>query len=101
MKEFIYTAKERGSDKVIKGKVSADNKQAAAILLSSKQLHPIKIKPVSEGGSLGGVGFGGKVKAKDRVIFTRQLATLVKAGLPITQALNTAISQIEKRDNIA
>ena len=94
MKEFTYTAKDSSSSKIVKGKVSADDRQAAAALLNSKDLYPIKIEVASAGLSLAGLGKVGKVKTKDRVIFTRQLATLVKAGLPITQALDTAIEQV-------
>jgi type IV pilus assembly protein PilC len=38
-------------------------------------------------------GFGEKVKPKDVVIFTRQLATMIDAGLPIVQALDVLAEQ--------
>lgn len=94
MIEYAYTAKDKQSNKVVKGKISADNQMAAANILNSKDLFPIKIVPASSNNLLGSISLFNKVKAKDRVIFTRQLATLVKAGLPITQALATAIAQV-------
>src|SRR5215475_4374723 len=42
-------------------------------------------------------GFGEKVKPKDVVIFTRQLATMIDAGLPIVQALDILAQQTENK----
>ena len=95
MIDFIYTAKDKQTGEVRKGKISADSKNAAAGILNEKQLYPIKIELASEAEPIWKkTAFGTGVKAKDRVIFTRQLSTLVKAGLPITQALDTAIAQV-------
>jgi type II secretory pathway component PulF len=93
--DFIYTAKDKQTGEVRKGKISADSKSAAAGILNEKQLYPVKIELASEAEPIWKkAAFGSGVKAKDRVIFTRQLSTLVKAGLPITQALNTSIQQV-------
>lgn len=95
MIDFIYTAKDKQTGEVRKGKISADSKNSAAGILNEKQLYPIKIELASEAEPIWKkTAFGSGVKAKDRVIFTRQLSTLVKAGLPITQALNTSIEQV-------
>ena len=95
MIDFIYTAKDKQTGEVRKGKISADSKNAAAGILNEKQLYPVKIELASEAEPIWKkTAFGSGVKAKDRVIFTRQLSTLVKAGLPITQALNTSIAQV-------
>lgn len=98
MIDFVYSAKDKDTGEIRKGKISADSKNAAASLLIEKSLYPIKIQDASDAESLFKKNaFGNGVKAKDRVIFTRQLATLVKAGLPITQALNTAIEQVNNK----
>ena len=95
MIDFVYTAKDKQTGEVRKGKISADSKNAAAGILNEKQLYPIKIQEASEAEGIWKKNvFGSGIKAKDRVIFTRQLSTLVKAGLPITQALNTSIEQV-------
>lgn len=94
MIDYTYTAKDTATGEVRKGKISADSKQAAASILNEKSLYPIKIEESGEGSVLNKNVFGTGIKAKDRVLFTRQLATLVKAGLPITQALNTATQQV-------
>jgi type IV pilus assembly protein PilC len=95
MIDYIYTAKDKQTGESRKGKISADSKNAAAGILNEKQLYPIKIELASDAEPIWKkTAFGSGVKTKDRVIFTRQLSTLVKAGLPITQALNTAIEQV-------
>ncbi len=42
-------------------------------------------------------GFGGKVKDKDIVVFTRQFATMIDAGLPLVQALDILSTQVENK----
>lgn len=98
MIEFAYTAKDKQSNEIVKGKISADNQMAAADILISKDMYPIKITAANSQGFISNLNFTNKVRAKDRVIFTRQLATLVTAGLPITQALNTAIDQVPDKN---
>ena len=43
------------------------------------------------------LSFGGKVKDKDIVIFTRQFATMIDAGLPLVQALEILSTQVENK----
>lgn len=96
MIDYIYTAKDKQTGEMRKGKISADSKSSAASILVEKSLYPIKIQEASEAAPFWQKSlFGTGIKTKDRVIFTRQLATLVKAGLPITQAINTAIDQVD------
>jgi type IV pilus assembly protein PilC len=45
----------------------------------------------------GRLGFGGKVKDKDIVVFTRQFATMIDAGLPLVQALEILSTQVENK----
>lgn len=42
--------------------------------------------------------FGGKVKDKDIVVFTRQFATMINAGLPLVQALEILSTQMENKN---
>lgn len=95
MIDFIYTVKDQETGEERKGKISADSKNAAASILLEKSLYPIKIEEAKEAEPIWKkLSFGSGISSKDRVLFTRQLSTLVKAGLPITQALNTAIEQV-------
>lgn len=46
---------------------------------------------------LSDLSFGGKVKDKDIVVFTRQFATMIDAGLPLVQALDILSNQVESK----
>ncbi len=94
MLTFIYTAHKSDTGEPVKAEVQAENEQAAAKLLMSQGLFPVSIDVKTEGGLLAKSGFGSRVGIKDRVIFTRQLSTLINAGLPLTQSLRTVTDQI-------
>ena len=93
MLSFQYTARNPQTGKTVKSSVQADSEAAAAKLISAEGLVPTDIRQ-GEGG-LGGAfsGFGNKVKAKDRVLFSRQLSTLINAGVPLLQSLRSVNQQ--------
>ncbi len=92
MLEFNYTARDRASNKQIHSTVKAESERAAAKLLMEQGLMPLKITEAgSDDGFLGGLR--NRVTAKDRIVFTRQLATLINAGLPLSQSLHTVRDQ--------
>lgn len=92
MLNFRYTARDSATGQYVKAEVQADNEQAAAQLIHKEGLVPIDIKLADkEAKSL--FGRFNRVKAKDKVLFSRQLATLINAGLPLVQSLRTVASQ--------
>ena len=93
MKRFNYKARGKDNGKLIKGNIQAENEQTAGRLLIEQGFTPLSI--VEEGGGI----FGGKerIKNKDRVMFTRQLSTLIGAGLPLATSLRTVIEQTENK----
>lgn len=92
MKRFNYEAKDLSTGKVVKASVQADTESAAAKVLIAQGFAPRKITEDSEGGSfLDKVT--GRITTKDKVVFTRQLATLIGAGLPLSQSLHTVAEQ--------
>ena len=93
MLTYHYTARNPSTGKLIKADVQADSEAAAAKLISQEGLVPTDIRLGEKG--LGGVAgkFGNRVKAKDRVLFSRQLSTLINAGLPLLQALRSVNQQ--------
>lgn len=95
MISFNYTAKDKDG-KTVKGLVEADTENSAAKLLLEQKLTPINIKTQEGGSGLFG-GRKSRVKTKDRIIFTRQLATLINAGLPLTQSLRTVAEQSDSK----
>lgn len=93
MLNYQYTARNPQTGKTVKASVQADSETAAAKLVSSGGLVPIDIRQGDAG--LGGLftGNGHKVKAKDRVLFSRQLSTLINAGVPLLQSLRNVNQQ--------
>ena len=93
MKRFNYKAKEKETGKSVKGSIQAENEQTAGRLLIEQGYIPESV--VEEGTGL----FGGKgrVTAKDRIMFTRQLATLIGAGLPLATSLRTVSEQTQSK----
>ncbi len=94
MAKFQYTAYD-ADGKVRKGVLEADDEQAAAIQLHNMSLSPTSLTTVNTGkkgkaGAGGGSLFGmPKIPRKQLCTATRQLATLLEAGLPLVRALHT------------
>ena len=93
MKRFNYKAKDKQTGKIIKGSIQADNEQTAGKLLIEQGYIP---QSISEEG-LGIFGNRGRVASKDRIMFTRQLATLIGAGLPLASSLQTVAEQTSSK----
>lgn len=93
MKRFNYKAREKGTDRQVKGVIQAENEQAAGKLLIEQGYIPDTISERSSGL----IGFESRVTGKDRIVFTRQLATLVGAGLPLATSLRTVAGQTQAR----
>lgn len=94
MKKFSYEARDQSTKKVTKATVQADSENAAAKLLLSQGFTPLNIKEVNEGGNII-AKLTGRITTKDKIVFTRQLATLIGAGLPLAQSLHTIVDQTE------
>lgn len=92
MRKFTYEAKDSSTGKAVKAIVQAESEKAAAKLLIDQGFAPISIKEVNENASFF-ARFTGRVTTKDRVVFTRQLSTLIAAGLPFAQSLRTVHDQ--------
>lgn len=94
MVTYVYTAKNLDSGLMVHAEVQAENEQAAAKVLMAQKLFPIDIQLKGANELAKIFPFLNHVKTKDRVIFTRQLATLINAGLPLVQSLRTVRDQI-------
>lgn len=107
MATYVYTAVD-GNGKELKGKIQATTEDMAALELRKKGLFPTMVrseikdkiakrkknKSAAEmkGFSIG----GGKIRKKDLMVVTRQLATLLEAGLPLIRSLRTLERQTKK-----
>lgn len=86
MAVFLFQAKVPGG-KVVRGEVEASSEVEARVKIRAQQMIPVKIVPKSGVGSKMKKTGMGKVKPKDLQIFTRQFATMINSGIPISQAL--------------
>ena len=93
MKRFNYKAKEKETGKVVKGSIQAENERIAGKLLVEQGYIP---DTISEEG-IGLLGGKGHVTTKDRIMFTRQMATLIGAGLPLASSLRTVAEQTQTK----
>src|SRR5689334_16513114 len=79
-KEFIFSweGKDKGG-KVVRGDIKAVSETAVNATLRRQGIIVQKVKKQKKGS-------GGKVTSKDLALFTRQLATMMKAGVPLLQS---------------
>lgn len=96
MKKFLYEARDQATNKITKATVQADSESAVARLLISQGFVPLDIKEQSDEDSII-ARLTGKISTKDKVVFTRQLSTLIGAGLPLSQSLNTVYEQTQNK----
>lgn len=92
MRTFTYQAKDSSTGRIVKSTVQAESENSAAKLLLAQGFSPLDIKEVNEDGSFIN-RITGRISTKDKIVFTRQLATLIGAGLPLTQSLHTVMEQ--------
>src|SRR6266478_3407463 len=90
MPSFVYVARETASGREIRNSVEAATEQAAIAALLNRNLLVVSIQ--EKIGKKGRTS-GGRVGLADLVIFTRQLATMVDAGLAMVQSLQGLAEQ--------
>jgi type IV pilus assembly protein PilC len=92
MLTFKYTARNSSSGEKVKAEVQADSEQAASKLIRDRGLVPINISV--SGDQQSGLGkIIHRIKTKDKILFSRQLSTLINAGLPLVQSLRSVSKQ--------
>src|SRR3954449_3510400 len=84
MASFTYVARETGTGREIRASLDANSEQAAIAALLNRNLLVVSIQ---EKLSRKGKTAGGSVALQDLVVFTRQLATMIDAGLAMVQSL--------------
>ena len=90
MPSYSYIARETASGREIRSTVEAATEQAAVAALLNRSLLVVSIE---EKVSKKGKTKGGKVSLADLVVFTRQLATMIDAGIAIVQSLQALSDQ--------
>ena len=88
MPAFSYEAAD-ATGTTLKGVVNADSARAARTELRSQGLTPIATTPIAsqidESGSTKSGAFGNRLSTLEQALFTRQLASLLEAGLPLSR----------------
>lgn len=92
---FLYKAKNRAG-KTVKGEMEAPTADLALNVLQRRGYINIKIKPKPKD-IFEGTFLEGGVKPRDMVVFSRQFATMINAGVPIIQSLNVLAQQTENK----
>src|SRR5450830_854257 len=107
MPAFRYEAVDAGGA-TRKGVVNADSARSARADLRGKGLVPLKVDAIAAQVDASGKstrrGFGERLSTTELALFTRQLASLLEAGLPLEQAFTALLEQAERpyvRDLIA
>src|SRR5947207_4852630 len=90
MPSYSYLAREAGTGREIRSNIDAASEQAAIAALLNRNLLVVSIQ---EKIGKKGKTSGGKVALADLVVFTRQLATMIDAGLAMVQSLQALAEQ--------
>jgi len=89
---FVWEGIDKQGKKT-KGEIASSNPAIAKAQLRSQGINATKVRKKSKGFSLGG---GGSIKPADIALFTRQMATMMKAGIPLVQAFEIVAEGLDK-----
>lgn len=92
---YKYTARNPSTGEKVESEVQADSKKSASLLIQKLGLAPIEIKEEQPSTSFTGVFT--RINAKDKIIFSSQLSTLLNAGIPLVQALRSVQDQTKNK----
>jgi type IV pilus assembly protein PilC len=94
MPTFTYSARNL-TGVIQQGEVELPTREEVVGYLRRQKLIPVKVEQKKAAGI--SLTFGTGIKTRDIVIFTRQFATMINAGLPLVQALDILAKQTENK----
>jgi len=94
---FEYTARNAANGQIQKGQVDVKSREEVSAYLRKNRMMLVSVREAPKKVSLGGSMGKGRVKTRDIVIFTRQFATMINAGLPLVQSLTILADQTENK----
>jgi type IV pilus assembly protein PilC len=97
MPVFRYTGKTRAGAPQ-RGEIEASDRASATAVLRQRQILVTSIRPKSKELQIKIPGLGSKITEQAVVIFTRQFATMIEAGLPLVQCLDILARQSENKE---
>jgi type IV pilus assembly protein PilC len=92
---YRYVARDPATGEKVKSTLQADSEQSAAKLIQQRGLAPVEITLDETSSGLGKIFK--RIRAKDKILFSRQLSTLINAGLPLVQSLRTVANQTQSK----
>jgi type IV pilus assembly protein PilC len=94
MPTFTYSARNL-TGAIQQGEIELPTREEVVGYLRRQKLIPVKVEQKKAAGL--SFSFGTGIKTRDIVIFTRQFATMINAGLPLVQALDILAKQTENK----
>lgn len=94
MPTYFYRAK-RGPDRTEEGEIEAESRPGAMVRLERMGYSLLSLEERSGQGRAASRKSGGRIRTRDITVFTRQLAGLLRAGVPILRALTTIQQQTD------
>ena len=95
MATFTYEAVDP-TGRIVKNKLEADNEQVVLAKLHEQQFHVVSVSEAKVGLKMGMASKAQKIKLQTMVIFSRQFATMIDAGIPIIKCLDILESQTKE-----
>ncbi len=95
MAQFEYTAKNATSGQILKGTMDVPSRDEVIAFIRKNRMILVSVREAPK--QLSFKLPGGGVKTRDVVIFTRQFATMINAGLPLVQSLSILAQQTENK----
>jgi type IV pilus assembly protein PilC len=80
------------------GEIEAQDQNSAVALLRQRQIMVTSLRAKPKNLAIKIPGLGGRIAEKEIVIFTRQFATMIEAGLPLVQCLDILTRQAENKE---
>jgi type IV pilus assembly protein PilC len=93
MPMYEYTAR-NATGQIQKGQLEAQSPEEVNAHLRKNRMMLVSVRQAPKGMSFGGKG---RIKTRDTVVFTRQFATMINAGLPLVQSLTILAQQTENK----
>lgn len=95
MLTFKYIARDPVTGQKVSAEITAENEAAAAKQIQAQGLSPLNLMVQEDSHGLS--RFRNRIKAKEKVLFSRQLSTLINAGLPLVQSLRNVSGQTQNK----
>lgn len=92
MIHYRYEARDPATGKKIKGDIQADSEKSVAKAVKEQGYALLSVKTDEDENPISRL-LKGRIKSKDKVIFARQLSTLINAGMPLVQSLRSVLNQ--------